>query len=76
MTTTSLINIIRQIILKNSRPAQTTIKNECIDIYFEAFLKNRPKNANDIFEGYEDFVDYEVFKQIHKIRDDIKVISS
>ena len=66
MTTTAFKGNIKEIITNNSNPAKIIIKKEYIDIYFESFFKYKQKNANDIFNGYEDFADREVLKQIGK----------
>ena len=67
MTTTAFKGNIKDIFPNNSSPAKIIIKKEYIDIYFETFFKYKQKNANDIFDGYEDFADYEVLKQIGKM---------
>ena len=66
MTTTAFKGNIKEILTNNSSPAKIIIKEEIRDIYFESFFKYKQKNANDIFNGYEDFADREVLKQIGK----------
>ena len=66
MTTTAFKGNIKEVFPNNSSPAKIIIKEEIRDIYFESFFKYKQKNANDIFNGYEDFADREVLKQIGK----------